>query len=375
MEFKRPVKIIGKMFLYITIFVIVTVFLFLNFAPVFGDNSRGDSKTRIENSSNFLDGKFRNLVPTKMGFEKGEDYNNEYIADTNIGKRPKNPLPSVKFNKTNFTENDDNSITWFGHSTILIKLDNKIIVTDPVFNNASPFSTILGPTPFEYENNICAKDLPNKIDIVLITHDHYDHLDYKTIKEIHTRVEKFFVPLGNKAHLLKWGVHEGKIEEFDWYNNLPYKDIDFTFTPSRHFSGRGITDRFATLWGGWIIKSKNSNLFISGDSGYFDEFKRIGEKFGPFDIVFIENGAYNPRWQYIHLFPEQGVHASLDAQAKVALPIHWGKFSLSSHSWSEPIERFAKEAEERNLTIATPLVGQTFIIGGDIPNESWWENL
>lgn len=363
------------MFLYITIFVIVTVFLFLNFAPVFGDNSRGDSKTRIENSSNFLDGKFQNLVPTKMGFEKGEDYNNEYIADTNTGKRPNNPLPSVKFNKINFTDNDEDSVTWLGHSTILLKLSNKTIVTDPVFNRAGPLTILLGPAPFKYKNKISAKDLPDKIDIVLITHDHYDHLDFKTIKEIHPRVGKFLVPLGVKAHLLRWGVHNNKIEEFDWYDKNSYNEIDFIFIPTRHFSGRALRDRFATLWGGWIVKSNNNNIYISGDSGYFDEFNKIGKKYGPFDIVFIENGAYNPRWQNIHLFPEQGVQASLDAQAKVALPIHWGKFSLSFHSWSEPIERFAKEAKEKKLTLATPLIGQTFIIGGNIPNGSWWENL
>jgi len=362
------------MILYTILILTITVILFVNFAPVFGDNSKDVSKTIIENSPNFFDSKFQNLTTTKMDFRKGKDYNIEYIADTNIGKRPKNPLPSVKFNKANFAENDDNSITWFGHSTILFKLEKRIIIVDPVFNNAAPFSAILGPKPFKYENNICAKILPDKIDIVLITHDHYDHLDYKTIKEIHSKVEKFLVPLGNKAHLLKWGVPVSKIEEFDWYDSLSYNNIDFTFTPSRHFSGRAIRDRFATLWGGWIIKSEKNNLFISGDSGYFDEFKKIGEEYGPFDLAFIENGAYNPRWANIHLFPEQGVQASFDVKAKTALPIHWGKFSLSSHSWKEPIERFTKEAKKRNLTIATPLIGQTFIIEGDLPNENWWDN-
>lgn len=363
------------MVLYIIISVIVTVYLFMNFAPVFGDKSKGKSKSRIENSSNFIDGKFRNLVLTNMGFKKGEDYNSESINDTKIGKKPKDPLPSVKFNKKDFAAKNDNSITWLGHSTILMKLDNKIIIADPVFNNASPFSAILGPAPFKYENMITVEDLPNNIDVVLITHDHYDHLDYRTIKEIHPNVGKFLVPLGNKAHLLKWGVSSDKIEEFDWYDNLSYEKIDFTFTPSRHFSGRAIKDRFATLWGGWIVKSKKNNLFISGDGGYFDEFKNIGEKYGPFDVAFIENGAYNQRWHNIHLFPEQGVQTCFDIQAEIALPIHWGKFNLSSHSWIEPINRFVKEAKEINLKIATPLIGQTFIIDGDIPNDNWWDSL
>ncbi len=363
------------MVLYIIIFVTVTVYLFLNFAPVFGDGSKGESKIRIENSSNFINGKFNNLVSTSMSFKKNKNYNNDYINNSKIGKRPKNPLPTIKFNKKDFAANNSNSITWFGHSTILMKLDNKIIISDPVFNNASPFLAILGPPPFKYANKITVEDLPNNIDVVLITHDHYDHLDYKTIKEIHTNVKKFLVPLGNKAHLLKWGVPVNKIEEFDWYDNLSFENINFTFTPSRHFSGRAIRDRFATLWGGWIIKSKKNNLVISGDGGYFDEFKKIGEEFGPFDLAFIENGAYNPRWANIHLFPEQGVQSSFDVKAKIALPIHWGKFSLSSHNWKEPIERFVKEAKERNLTIATPNIGQTFLIDGNIPNENWWDNL
>ena len=363
------------MVLYIILFVTVSVYLFLNYAPVFGEGSKGESKIRIENSSNFINGKFRNLVTTNMSFKKVEGYNNNFLTDSTVGKRPKNPIPTIKFDKKEFAANKGNSITWLGHSTILMKLEDKIIISDPVFNNASPFSAILGPAPFKYENKITVEDLPNNIDVVLITHDHYDHLDYKTIKEIQTNVKKFLVPLGNKAHLLKWGVPADKIEEFDWYDNLSFENIDFTFTPSRHFSGRAIRDRFATLWGGWIIKSKKNNLFISGDGGYFDEFKKIGEKYGPFDIAFIENGAYNARWANIHLFPEQGVQACLDLQTKIVLPIHWGKFSLSSHSWKEPIERFTAEAIKRSLTVATPLIGQTFIIDGDKPNENWWSNL
>ena len=363
------------MTLYIIIVFILAIILFINFAPVFGDKSNGDSKAKIENSTNFIDGKFRNLVSTNMSFKKGEDYNKEYMADNSIGKRPIKPLPSIKFNKTDFATNNENSITWFGHSTILMKLESKIILVDPVFNNASPFSSIIGPKPFKFENTIHTKDLPNEIDVVLITHDHYDHLDYKTIKYINERVGKFLVPLGVKAHLLKWGISDNKIEEFDWYNKNSYNNIDFIFTPTRHFSGRALRDRFATLWGGWIIKSESTNLYISGDGGYSDEFKKIGKKYGPFDFIFIENGAYNPRWQNVHLFPEQGVIASLDAQAKIAIPIHWGKFNLSFHSWVEPIKRFTAEAKKKNLSISTPLIGQTIFIGENIPNKHWWENL
>jgi len=360
--------------LYTIIILTVIIFLFVNFAPVFGGKPSGQSLSRIEKSQNSKDGKFQNLVATKFGFSKGQDFNPKYNADESYGKKPSSPLPTIKFDKSNFENNEENMVTWFGHSTILFKIENRIIVTDPVFNNASPLPFI-GPAPFKYENNLIVEDLPNKIDVVLITHNHYDHLDHKTIKTIHPNVEKFLVPIGVKAHLLKWGLPDNKIKEFDWYDIYSFKEIDFIFTPTRHFSGRALRDRFATLWGGWIIKSDNSNLYISGDGGYSSEFKKIGEAYGPFDIVFIENGAYNRRWEEIHLFPEQGVQASLEARAKVALPIHWGKFNLSSHSWIEPIDRFVKEAKKRNLTIVTPYIGQTFNINGEIPNENWWNNL
>ncbi len=361
------------MIFYIIITFIVFLILFVNFAPVFGSKPSGQLLTQIEKSPNFKDGKFHNLVTTKFGFSKGKDVNAEYIADKSYGKKPISPLPTVKFDKSKFENSQGNSVTWFGHSTILFKIENKIIIVDPVFSNASPFP-LIGPTPFKYENDLTVKDLPDNIDVVLITHDHYDHLDHKTIKKIHQNVGIFLVPLGVKAHLLKWGVPKNKIVEHDWYDNYLFYEIDFIFTPTRHFSGRALRDRFSTLWGGWIIKSKSNNLYISGDGGYSPEFKKIGEAYGPFDIIFIENGAYNPRWEKIHLFPEQAVQVSFDARAKVALPIHWGKFSLSFHSWYEPIDRFTKEADERELKIVTPLIGQTFNINKEFPNKRWWEN-
>ena len=362
------------MAIYLLLIITLAIVLFVNYNPEFGDHPKGDLKAIIENSPNYVNGKFQNLITTKMGFEKDVDFSKYYVSDTHIGKRPNKPLVTIKFDKYAFADNKKNSITWLGHSTILMKLENKVIILDPIFNRASPFPFLLGPTPFKYENKISAKDLPDKIDFILITHDHYDHLDYNTIKDLISRVGQFLVPLGVKAHLLKWGVPDNKIKEFDWYDNNYFDEIYFIFTPTRHFSGRALRDRFATLWGGWIIKTISNNLFICGDGGYSNDFKKIGDKYGPFDVVFIENGAYNPRWQYVHLFPEQSVQASLDAQAKLALPIHWGKFNLSYHNWREPIERFVSEAERIELPFITPKIGQTFIIGEESPQEKWWEN-
>lgn len=361
------------MILSIILLIILMIIIFVNFHPVFGSKPNKEMIDELKNSPHYFYGKFQNLIPTKMDFNKNEKYSSSFIAKSSSAKTPNYSLPSIAFNRNKFEETNFNTVTWFGHSTILLKLENKTLLIDPVFDRASPLSKLIGPKPFKYENNISANDLPQKIDILIITHDHYDHLDYNTIKKIKKNVNRFIVPLGVKAHLKKWGVANNKIIQFDWYDTNTVAGIEFIFTPTRHFSGRALRDRFATLWGGWIIKSKQNNLYISGDGGYSKEFKNIGKKYGPFDLIFIENGAYNPRWHNVHLFPEQSVQASIDVNAKLALPIHWGKYSLSSHSWTEPIERFTLEAEKKNLQIITPLIGETFNLNENFPKSHWWE--
>jgi len=192
------------------------------------------------------------------------------------------------------------------------------------------------------------------------------------IKDLNQRTKKFLVPLGIKAHLTRWGVSSEKITELDWYENVSYQDVEFTLTPSRHFSGRNVHNAFSTLWGSWVVKSEAARLFFSGDSGYFDEFKKIGQKYGPFDIAFIENGAYNTNWSQVHMLPEQSVQASIDLRAKVFFPMHWGKFDLSVHHWKEPIERATKAAQEKGVNIATPMVGEVFTTT-KYSSETWWE--
>lgn len=368
--FKLYLKKFLKMILYTMLILVIGGTLFLNFAPTFGDNSKGENLDRIQNSVNFDGKKFTNLVPTRLGMNKADDENHsmwDFFFKSKKGKNPETPLPSKKLNKNI----KDNSFTWLGHSTILMKTSNVTIITDPVFNRASPLP-IFGK-PFEFENPIKIEDLP-KIDVVVISHDHYDHLDHKAIKELAPNVERFFVPLGVKAHLIKWGVDEDKVFEGEWYENVSYKNINFTLTPTRHFSGRGLTNRDSTLWGAWIIKSEYLNIYSGADGGYSNEFKKIGDKYGPFDVAFMENGAYNQAWADIHMKPEESVQASLDLNAKVVLPIHWGKFDLSLHPWDEPIIRFTKEAKTKNLTIATPLIGESFKLD-KLPQDKWWEEL
>lgn len=262
-------------------------------------------------------------------------------------------------------------MVWFGHSTILFKTHDVTIMTDPVFYSAAPVSFLVQPYDMDVVNTI--NGLP-EIDVVLISHDHYDHLDYRAIQEMDAKVKKFIVPLGIKAHLQRWGVADNKVLELDWYEDETFSSVKFTLTPSRHFSGRGLSDRYSTLWGSWVVKSESLSLFFSGDSGYFDEFKKIGDMFGPFDIAFLENGAYNPAWSQIHMYPENSVQASIDLNAKIFFPIHWGKFDLSVHQWTDPILRAKKAAEHNNVKVATPLIGESFTTTHYSSNV-WWESV
>lgn len=357
---------------YIT-FVVLTIaaciWLFLEAAPVFGGEPDSSSLTRMAKSTHYRDGRFENLIPTKVSTRNpnSENFLSAWLFPPN-DKNPSHALPSHQFEPHRLT---NGKFVWFGHSTVVIKTADVVILTDPVFNRASPIP--IGGDPFALQNAISLDDVP-PIDVVVISHDHYDHLDYKAIKDLQDRVQLFFVPLGIKGHLQRWGIDERKIVEFDWYESRQYRGVDLTFAPSRHFSGRGLDDHNKTLWGSWVIRSQNLNVYFSGDGGYSKTFKYLGEKFGPFDIAFMENGAYSLDWAEIHMLPEETVQASIDLGAKVLFPIHWGKFDLALHRWDEPVVRLRKEAREREVTITTPLVGEVFALD-ELPSEPWWESI
>ena len=207
---------------------------------------------------------------------------------------------------------------------------------------------------------------------MLISHDHYDHLDYGSIQKLKSKVKMFYVPLGIKAHLTAWGVDENNIKEFDWWESTTLNGIEFVSTPARHFSGRGLTNRNSTLWSSWVLKSKNSSIFFSGDSGYGKHFKEIGKKYGPFDFAMMECGQYNEQWSQIHMSPEETIQATIDVQSKLMMPIHWGAFKLALHSWNDPIIRATKKAVDLNVNISTPKIGESIILNDKIPTEKWW---
>ena len=207
---------------------------------------------------------------------------------------------------------------------------------------------------------------------MLLTHDHYDHLDYASIQKLKTKTKQYFVAMGVKRHLLSWGVSPELIIEFDWWDEKTFSDIKITFTPTRHFSGRGLTDRLKTLWGGWAFNTGNENIWFSGDGGYGEHFKEIGERLGPFDFAFMECGQYNDAWRPVHLFPDESVQAAIDVKAKKIMPVHWAGFNLSfQHTWSEPAEEFVKAAVGQNQDYVLPKIGEIFEVGLEV-KEEWW---
>ena len=218
-----------------------------------------------------------------------------------------------------------------------------------------------------------AYDMP-AIDYLILTHDHYDHLDYKTISQMKSKIKTIYCPLGVSSHLICWGIDESIITELDWWEgSSPEKDIAITAAPARHFSGR--VNRFKTLWCSFILQADDYKLYLGGDSGYDAHFKAIGERYGPFDIAILESGQYNDEWPLIHMLPEQTVQAAIDLKARLLLPVHWGKFSLALHPWTEPIERLTKAAESAGVSVTTPMIGEPLSLNTTIPKSKWWQKV
>lgn len=326
-----------------------------------------------EAATNHDGNRFVNLVETSI--ESSETPMGKMISKMlfeNRGERkPKGKVENVPVNLSDFSDSNSGlRFSWLGHSSILINLSGINILTDPVFSGKAlgPAKPI-GPKPFPYVHHYEISNLPD-IDVVLISHDHFDHLEKETITEFRDSKSRFLVPKGIARLLIKWGISPNRINEMDWYEEIEISDIRFILTPSRHFSGRSVTDRYKTLWGSWVMKNNNHSIFFSGDTGYFDEFSTIGEQYGPFDIAFMECGQYSEDWHQIHLLPSETVQAGIDVKGKVLMPIHWGKFSLGYHGWLEPIREFSKEAVKRNVSYISPQIGE--VIAEPFEKMDWW---
>lgn len=353
----------------------LVVILFVNLNPQFGGKTSAEKKIVFEKSNNYKDGNFINTNEVSLEMSM-KDMGKTLLA---YFKSQPNTVPDEvvsveKIDSLNIASyNDKTRLIWFGHSTFLLQIEDKTILIDPMFGNVPAPHPILGSKRFSKELPIEVEKLP-EIDAVLISHDHYDHLDYESIKALKKKVNVFYTPLGVGNHLEAWGVQKDKIIELDWWQEVELEELQLICTPAQHFSGRGLTDRTKTLWSSWIIKSETENIFFSGDSGYAEHFKEIGAKFGPFDFAMIECGQYNEKWPDIHMFPEESVQAGIDLKAKTIMPIHWGAFKLAMHTWIDPVERFSIKAKALNIPIRTPSIGEViFINDNSINSEIWWK--
>ena len=349
----------------------VGVFIFVKTAPQFGAAAEGPRLERVKASPQYKGDAFVNPIPTSMAMSADSILSTleEFISAKNT--RPDQPLP-VDFSEKNQKPDSFIHITWFGHSAVLLEIEGKRILLDPMLGpSASPVPFFA--KRFTYREPIDFGQF-KKIDAVVVSHDHYDHLDYESIQKLDANVGHFYVPLGVGAHLEHWGVDSAKITELDWWESAKEDGLTFTATPQRHFSGRGLTDRNSTLWASWVVAGVSHKVYFSGDGGYGLHFKEIGQRFGPFDLAMIECGQYNVKWKDIHLMPEQTMQAFLDLKGEVLMPIHWGAFNLAVHPWTESVERLNR-ANTTGVFIATPTIGTRYPIGTRQPTTNWWESV
>ena len=338
-------------------------------------NSSDQEISRIQTSPQFSEGKFRNKQQTQV-FEWGKTWAimKDYFNNKSDKSVPKvaPPIQELTVDEFNLENNTTLNFARLGHSTLLIQMSGKYFLTDPVFSERVSPVQWLGPKRFHpVPMDI---DSIKEIEAVIISHNHYDHLDEGSIKQLKEKVNHFVVPLGIGDKLMAWGVDESKITQLDWWQNIKLNDVELISTPAQHFSGRGITDSDKTLWSSWVIRNQQHSLYFSGDTGYFPGFKDIGEKYGPFDYAFMECGAYNELWRDIHMMPEDSLQAFKDVKGKVMVPIHNGTFDLSTHAWFEPMEKITQLAQEHGITLLLPQIGQLIHKNQEYMSASWWNS-
>ena len=338
-----------------------------------GKNPSGIRLKKIKKSANYRNGSFQNQSQTSVMTSRIEFFKVlRKVINKPKNVRPPQTLPSVISDLRSLSD-EGPVIVWFGHSSYLIKINGKHVLVDPVFcGYASPFKN-KSAMNFDGSNVFGVDDMPH-IDVLLITHDHYDHCDYESIVKLNKNTTSIITSLGVASHLEYWGIDKGKITELDWNENTEINGLTFTSVPARHFSGRSFI-RCKTLWASFILKTKDHSIYIGADSGYDKHFKEIGRTHGPFDIAILESGQYNTAWKSIHMFPEETAQASIDVKAKALLPVHWGKFSMAIHPWDEPIERLVNKAEELNVPVVTPMIGEPIIVGKQNLTKKWWRSL
>lgn len=338
--------------------------------PQFGGTPSGDYLERLKASRHWKMGQFRNLDKTPiredfisllgdlMGYIKAKD------------TFPSTPLPAYVDPPDFKIEAKRTYLTWYGHSALRLETNNQLILLDPMLGAWCAPVPFLGHR-FPYAKQVVPKF--ERIDLIVFSHDHYDHLDYDTVKKLAPRTDHFLVPLGVGIHLQAWGVPTKKITELDWWESTVYKGVTYTFVPARHFGGRSPSSRNRSLWGGYVIETNSKKIFFGGDSGYGRHFKEIGERLGPFDLTMLDCAQYHDRWKNVHMQPEEALQAHQDLGGKSLLPIHWAGFTLSDHAWYDPIKRLQHAADQSGDHIVTPCIGERFSLEEMVlVNPGWW---
>ncbi len=344
----------------------------MNVWDALGTKAKGERLARMQASQQYQGKSFENRLPvidppaleTMVKWFKGGP-----------NREPKQAPEIFERKKSDFEVTPESGlrITWLGHSTMIIEIDGYRVLTDPVWGERCSPSTWFGPRRFHAPP--LALDALPKIDAVIISHDHYDHLDTPTIKALAKTDIPFLAPLGVGAHLEHWGVKPEKITELDWWQSHSFEGLKLTATPARHFSGRGVGDRNQTLWASWVVQTEQHKVYFSGDTGMFPGFKEIGDRMGPFDVTMIEVGAYHSLWADVHLGPEQAVAAHRMLRGKLMLPIHWGTFNLALHGWTEPAQRLEEAVKRVGVELFIPQQGQSFEPSALPPQKRWWPAL
>lgn len=344
------------------------------YTPSFGRLPAADRLARIKASPNFVDGEFRYPVDTPLFSEPGARLSSlgDFFIPSTVQRTPPGRLPVAA---TDFRTLDlaQDLLVWLGHSSYYLQLGGRRMLIDPVLGTtAAPFEFMNPAFPSAY--TYPPAEMPD-IDYMLISHDHWDHLDYGTITALKDRIGQFVVPLGVGAHLEHWGVPPERIQELDWHEAARFPGVVLHAVPARHFSGRSLRGN-QSLWAGFVIETSDRRVFYSGDSGYGPHFAEIGRAFGGVDLAILENGQYDRRWTFVHMNPEEAAQAGEDVRAKAVVPCHFGKFSMARHSWDDPIVRLAKAARERPYGLMTPMMGQAMPIDRNMqPMSAWWETV
>lgn len=340
----------------------------------FGKLPAGKRLQRVQQSPNYRNGKFYNQNRTPQ-FTNGANYFSllkDYFLSKSKRSEPKGIIPSQSTDLHQLNREED-VVVWFGHSSYFLQVGGKRILVDPVFSGSA--SPIKGTnTSYKGADVYGTDDIP-ELDLLIITHDHWDHLDFDTVTRLQPKVNHVVTSLGVGEHLEFWGYPADQIHEADWHESITLTD-DFTIhvRPSRHFSGRWLT-RQPTLWSSFVLQIGDKKIYVGGDSGYDEHFAQIGEEHGPIDLALLECGQYNTSWHHIHMMPEETVKAGQDLKATKVMPVHWAKFTMALHAWDDSIKRVTTAAEKAGVPLVTPMIGEKVHIHEERAFDPWWEGV